>query len=148
MVSSTSAYIDVRLGGRSGCSACDAGRGCGAGVFGRMLHNRPVQMTFENTVQAQVGQAVTVGLPETLFLTLALRFYLYPLLAALAGAVAGHWAASRLGAGTGWTDAAALGGGLAAAWLMMKVIRAIPMEFSERPAVHLLGIVMTQNSEC
>ncbi|MEJ2385650.1 MAG: hypothetical protein P8Y54_14930 [Xanthomonadales bacterium] len=36
--------VRVRLGGTSGCTTCDAGRGCGAGVFGRLLQRRPVEL--------------------------------------------------------------------------------------------------------
>jgi sigma-E factor negative regulatory protein RseC len=80
----------VRLGGRSGCAACDAGRGCGAGVFGRLLRRRPVVLPLGNAVGAQRGQAVIVGLPESWFLSLVARFYLYPLVAGLVGASLGH----------------------------------------------------------
>lgn len=113
-----------------------------------MLQNRPVEMTFENTVSARVGQAVTVGLPEALFLSLAVRFYLFPLLAGLAGAVAGHWAASRWGASAGWVDAAALIGAVVVAGLLTRMVRSRPTEFPEQFAVHLLNIVNPQNSEC
>lgn len=133
--------ISVRLGGTSGCTACDAGKGCGAGVFGRLLQRKPVVMKFDNTLQALEGQAVMVGLPESLFLSLALRFYLYPVLSAIAGAAAGHVVAHYLGATALVMDAAALLAGLAAAYLAVRRIRSAAMEFPGRNTVHLLRII-------
>ena len=36
--------ILVRLGGQSGCRICDAGYGCVAGVFARLLERKPVTL--------------------------------------------------------------------------------------------------------
>ena len=119
--------VSVQLGGTSGCSACDAGKGCGAGVFGRLLQRKPVVMEFDNDLSARPGNAVMVGLPETVFLSLALRFYLYPLLAALAGAATAHFVAYTAG--------------LAAAYLTVRRVRSQGMEFSGRNTVHLLRII-------
>ena len=128
----------VLLGGASGCSACDEGKGCGAGVFGRLLRRRPVEMDLRNTVDANPGQAVVVGLPESLFLALALRLYLYPLLAGMAGAVAGYVLAGGLQAGDFWTDFSALAAAIAAAAAVIYRNRRRRMEFPGDNAVHLL----------
>ena len=102
---------------------------------------RPVRMQLNNTIDADCGQAVMVGLPESLFLRLVLRFYLLPLLAGLVGGLAGHYLAVRFGAGLALSDlltlAFAVLGGLLAVWKN----RAIQSEFSEIPAVHLLRTV-------
>lgn len=138
--------ISVRLGASSGCSACDAGNGCGAGVFGRLLQRKPVTLDFDNTVGASTGEAVVVGLPESLFLALVLRLYLYPLLAGLAGAVLGHLLAGGLD-WTGWVvDLAALGGALIGALLALRLSRQRPVEFSSATAVHLLRKTECQDS--
>ena len=131
-------HVRVRLGGTSGCSACDEGKGCGAGVFGRLLRRRPVDLDFPNTVHAQPGQAVIVGLPESLFLALALRLYLYPLLAAMAGAVAGHVLAGALRASDLWTDVSALAAAVAAAAAVVFRNKRHNIEFSRDKTVHLL----------
>ena len=130
--------VSVQLGGTSGCSACDAGKGCGAGVFGRLLQRKPVVMEFDNDLSARPGNAVMVGLPETVFLSLALRFYLYPLLAALDGAATAHFVAYTAGLGVVATDIVA---GLAAAYLTVRRVRSQGMEFSGRNTVHLLRII-------
>jgi sigma-E factor negative regulatory protein RseC len=137
--------VQVRLGGRSGCAACDAGRGCGAGVFGRLLRRRPVVLSLRNPIGAEQGQPVVVGLPESLFLSLITRFYLYPLLAGLVGAVLGHYVSGKLHPGTAVADAVTLTGallaGMAAVWRNRKWSR----EFSDLVDVHLLRVVDERN---
>ena len=133
--------VRVRLGGTSGCRACDAGRGCGAGIFGRLLLRRPVELDFENQLGAGIGQAVMVGLPEAMFLRLVLRLYLLPLLAGLAGAVAGHYLVYKAGLPEAAVDLGALAGGLLSAWLVISRSVRNPTELTGVPAVHLLRIV-------
>ena len=133
--------VNVRMGGTSGCSACDAGRGCGAGIFGRLLQRRPVELEFDNHLGAETGQAVIVGLPESMFLSLVLHLYLFPLLWGLAGAVAGHYLSYRAGLPGGAVDLVALAAGIGAAWLVIKRNTGNRTEFTEDSAVHLLRIV-------
>ena len=102
-------WVGVRIGAASGCPACDLGKGCGAGVFGRLLRRRPVQLQLHNVIGAQPGQAVTVGIPERLFVQLVCVLYLFPLLAALAGMAIGHY----LGIRAGWNNLALDGAALA-----------------------------------
>lgn len=138
---------EVRLGGRSGCVTCDAGKGCGAGVFSRLLKRRPLELKLSNSIGAKQGQAVIVGLPEQLFLGLILRFYLLPLLAALAGAAIGHYLSWRLGASPGWNDFSALIGAVFAGALAFQRTRTVTPEFFAGPVVHLLRVVGTNGPE-
>jgi len=137
----------VRLGGQSGCPACDAGRGCGAGLFGRLLRRRPVILDLENRVHARPNQAVTVGIPEALFLRLVSRLYLLPLLAGLLGAIAAHLLATRLGAGPGvadaWTLAGVVAGGAAAIYHGRKRAGEFPASF----IVHILRTAHSRNPD-
>lgn len=139
-VSRSGGRVTVRLGGKSGCAACEAGRGCGAGVFGKMLRRRAVELDFDNHVGARRGQAVIVGVPESLFLGLVMRFYLLPLLAGLAGAAFGHYLAGILGAGTAGRDVIALLAGLAGGAVVLRHARSRPTEFPPGSAVHLLRV--------
>lgn len=116
-------------------------------MFGRLLQRKPVVMTFENSIAAEAGQAVIVGLPESLFLSLVLRLYLFPLLAGLFGAVLGHLLASRLSVGPAWTDISTLAVALVAAGWVIRRNRYRPVEFSQKTAVHLLRIVECKVSE-
>lgn len=80
----------VRVGAASGCPACDAGKGCGAGVFGRLLQRKPVVLNLANRIAARDGDVVRVGIPERVFLVLVTRLYLLPVVMGLAGAAIGH----------------------------------------------------------
>jgi len=109
-------------------------------VFGKLLKRRAVELEFDNRVGARSGQAVIVGVPEALFLGLVTRFYLFPLLAGLAGAGLGHYLGWRLGIGAGWSDALALLAGLlAGAWVLRRG-RAGQADFSRGFTVHLLRV--------
>ena len=135
----------VRLGGKSACTACNAGKGCGAGIFGRLLKRKPVVLELQNGPGARVGQSVMVGLPETLFLRLVFKFYLFPLLAGLAGAVIGHYISVKLQAGPVASDGLALlGAVLAGAFALIwnrQGMEKPSAEFPRKITVHLLRVV-------
>lgn len=116
-------------------------------MFGRLVQRKPVEMDFENTVGATAGQAVVVGLPEILFLSLALRLYLYPLLAGLLGAVAGYALASKMHVAGGWIDLSTLASAIIAAAWVLRRNRSRPVEFPQKVAVHLLRTVECKVSE-
>jgi positive regulator of sigma E activity len=80
----------------AGCPACAAGKGCGAGVFGRLTRRKPMLLVLDGQSGLEPGQAVVVGIPEALFLRLLLQLYLAPVLAGLAGAALGHYLAVLL----------------------------------------------------
>jgi len=116
--------VSVRIGASAGCPTCEAGKGCGAGIFGRLLRRSPVQVELPNTLGVSQGQMVTVGIPEQEFLRLLFKFYFLPLVSGLAGAVVGHRLAGSLEAGAAMTDAitfiaGACGGGMAL-WLTRR----------------------------
>jgi len=141
----------VRFGGSSGCAACDAGKGCGAGIFGRLLQRKPVVLDLHNNPGALVGQAVMAGLPETLFLRLVLSFYLYPLLAGLAGAIIGHYVSVKLSAAPATTDGFALLGAVLAGTMALlwkrKGHRESAVDFPGEIGVCLLRAVNPAISE-
>jgi sigma-E factor negative regulatory protein RseC len=143
-VSNGRAY--VRLGGTSGCSNCDAGKGCGAGVFGRWLKKSPVTLELENGVNARQGQPVVVGLPEALYLRLISRLYLFPLLAAIAGAAIGYYLSVFNGIGPASTDMLTLLSGFAGGAAIIWWNRNDSREFSESIIVHLLRIIEIHES--
>jgi sigma-E factor negative regulatory protein RseC len=130
----------IRVGPESGCPACAAGKGCGAGIFGRLLKRRPVVLRLENAIGARRGDIVRVGIPERLFLGLVTRLYLLPLLAALAGAAIGHHLGEMVSV-QGWVlDAAALAGALTG--ILLALPRAgTGTEWLEQDMVRLLGPV-------
>jgi sigma-E factor negative regulatory protein RseC len=147
VIAAAGGRASVRLGGQSGCAACDAGRGCGAGVFGRLLRRRPVVLEFDNHVGARCGQAVLIGVSEQWFLRLAMRFYLVPLLAGLAGAAVGHHLSLMLQTGTAGRDLLALAGAGAAGAAALWWSRFRPPALPDSRVVRLLRVADDTNSE-
>lgn len=131
----------VQIGARSGCQACDAGKGCGAGVFGRLLRNRPVTVTMPLTPGASPGDPVRVGIPEQAYLYLVLRLYALPLIAGLSGAVAGYALCNALEVEHGLNDMGTLLAGLMAACLAVLWNRRALREFPTQTAVNFEGAV-------
>lgn len=120
----------VRLGGQTGCAACDAGRGCGAGLFGRLLRRNPVDLVVDNLAGAHPGDVVTLGIPDRRFLGMTAWLFMLPLLAGLAGAVLAMTlvpATFQAGARDAFT---ALGGMVAAAVAWAIAHRRLPRQVS------------------
>jgi len=137
----------VRLGGKAGCSACDAGRGCGAGLFGRMLRRRPVVLSFDNDLQALPGQSVIVGLREAWFLTLVTRFYLFPIVAGLVGGAIGHYVSGELLLEASATDGLTLLAAVLAGAIALWRNRHWSMAFTGSSGVHLLRVLPGQEPD-
>lgn len=116
--------IWVRLGSQTGCTACDNGNGCGAGVFAKLLQRKPVVLELaRNDMSVEPGQMVTLAFSEQVYLKLVFASYGWPLLAALAGAFAGHGLATWLQVGPALIDMAALTGGVLAGGFVMRLIK-------------------------
>lgn len=73
-----------------------------------MLRRKPIEMELPNSIGASEGQAVQLGLSESLYLKLVFRLYGWPLIAALVGGAAGFSIAGLFDAGTGLKDIATL----------------------------------------
>jgi len=129
----------VLLGASVGCPVCAAGRGCGAGVFGRLIARKPMSLELDNPLQLQVGQSVQVAITEAFFMGLLLRLYILPLLAGLAGAALGHYLADRY-AMQGWTqDGLALLGAVFLAGLTLLMNPGRRLQHIVKDRVSLLG---------
>lgn len=116
--------ILVRMGSQSGCTACDNGNGCGAGVFAKLLQRKPVVLELErNELSVKPGQMVTLAFPEQVYIRLVFASYGWPLLAALAGAFTGHGFGVWLQWGPGAIDMMTLLVGLLAGGFTMRLIK-------------------------
>jgi sigma-E factor negative regulatory protein RseC len=116
--------IWLRLGSQSGCSVCDKGNGCGAGVFAKLLQRKPVVLELPGrNIDAKPGQMVTLAFPEQVYLKMVFAYYGYPLIAALVGALIGYSIGSELGLSAVMIDAATLASGVLAAFLMMRGLK-------------------------
>lgn len=139
----------VRVGGTSGCAVCDAGRGCGAGIFGRMLRKRPVEVRVINRIGANEGQAVQLGISERKYLELVFCLYAWPVIAGLLGAAIGFALASRLGLAGGLADLWALVPAVLCGGLALVRGRRKLGEFPLGDAVHLMSVAASdQASKC
>jgi sigma-E factor negative regulatory protein RseC len=99
----------VRIGSQTGCTACDNGKGCGAGLFAKLLRRKPVVLELaRNDIEIEQGQMLTLSIPENIYIKLVFVSYGWPLLAALAGAIAGHSLCSWLQLGPVLNDAGTL----------------------------------------
>ena len=116
--------IWVRLGSQSGCSACDNGEGCGAGLFARLLRRQPAIIELaRNNMDIEAGQMLTLAFPEQVFIKLVFASYGWPLLGALAGAFTGYSLSARLQFGPVMIDLATLVAALLAGGFVMRLIR-------------------------
>lgn len=114
----------VRVGSQTGCSACDNGQGCGAGVFAKLLQRKPVVLELPcQNEDLRVDQMATLSFPEQLYLKLVLASYGWPLLAALVGGWAGFALMNKFLLNGFLLDAATLSSGLLAAVLVMRLIK-------------------------
>ena len=129
------------MGSVSGCPACDAGQGCGAGIFGRLLRNRRVDVRIENRIKAVPGQAVKIGIGEHSFLGLVFRLYVWPLIAGLLGVIIGFVIATYVGVTGLYADLTGLVTGVASGGLAMLLSRRQLREFPYRDEVHLIEVV-------
>ena len=113
-------FVLVQIGGQTGCAACDEGKGCGAGLFGKLLNRKPVELLLPNQNNVKAGQAVQLGIAETLFMKLLFRLYAWPLFAGLAGAMGGFALASNFGLSAGSQDLATLLGAVLSGSLVLN----------------------------
>ncbi len=143
--------VTILLGTRTGCPSCDAGKGCGAGLFGRLISRKPItlELTLESPLETAPekeghlplipGQAVLIGIPEAFFLRLLVRFYLLPVLAGLLGAVLGHALAGALQWAAAGQDLLAALGALFFAALALLIRRNRNQTQLGEQALHIRG---------
>ena len=116
--------IWVRMGSQSGCTACDSGNGCGAGVFAKLLQRKPAIIELpRQQVDVKPGQMVTLAFPEQVYLKMVLAYYGWPLVVALMGAAAAYGFGTWLQLGMVTLDVITLLGGLLAGGIFMHALK-------------------------
>lgn len=80
----------------SSCGNCAVKAGCGTAVLSRVIGNKVARMRAINTVQARVGDTVTIGLKEAAMLKGSVAVYLVPLLFMLLFAISGKVIAGQM----------------------------------------------------
>ncbi len=72
---------------QSGCERCDAGQGCGGGVFAKLFGNKQFRIKIDNTLNAVVHEKVVIGIPENAITAGSFLVYLSPIF----GMIMGGW---------------------------------------------------------
>ncbi len=73
----------------STCGACNVRKGCGTAVLAKILGQRRIHLRVLNRINARVGDAVVIGIPESALVRGSLAVYAAPLAGLFAGAIAG-----------------------------------------------------------
>ncbi|MBE9548915.1 MAG: SoxR reducing system RseC family protein [Proteobacteria bacterium] len=92
----------VRVGATTGCPTCESGKGCGGGIFARLVPKKPVTLEvpiLTDSPRVAVGQQVMLGLPDVFFLRWTGVMFGLPLLFGLAAAGLVQWGLNTRAAG-------------------------------------------------
>lgn len=92
--------ITIQTQLKNSCASCAQKSHCGTGVIARAVASRShnVELALNSaTGQLKPGQQVKLGIPEADLVRASAMVYLLPLIALIAGALAGHWLLPALG---------------------------------------------------
>ncbi|MCH8497096.1 MAG: SoxR reducing system RseC family protein [Marinobacter sp.] len=91
-------YAWVQTIRQSACASCQARHACGQRALAAVTAGRANQVRVINTLNAEVGDDVTLGIDERMLLKASLAVYAWPLLTMLAAALLGQalWPAEEL----------------------------------------------------
>lgn len=95
-------YALLQTQRRSACQSCSVKQGCGTSVLSRVVGQRSTQLRVLNTLSAQVGDEVIIGLEENALVQGSLLVYSVPLLMLLLFAVLGEYWAKNHGLASEW----------------------------------------------
>ncbi len=68
---------------QSACGSCAANKGCGTSLLSKVVGRKFTQFQADNSVNANVGDTVIVGIPEDALLKGSMVMYLIPIVAML-----------------------------------------------------------------
>jgi len=77
---------------QSTCGQCQVRKGCGTGLLAKHVGQRFSRIAVKTDEQFEVGQQVTVSIPEQALLSGAFMMYLVPILLMFAAAALTRWA--------------------------------------------------------
>lgn len=86
----------------SACQSCRVRGGCGQRMMAEMAGNRKLHINLDNSIAAQAGDQVTLGIAEQALLRASVVVYLVPLIGLLAGALVGDQLFRLSDGGTAW----------------------------------------------
>ncbi len=80
---------------KSSCGSCSANKACGTGIVANYLKPKTVTFNIKNTINAQIGDQIVVGINERIFLFGSFLMYILPLLFILCFALIGDYVAKQ-----------------------------------------------------
>lgn len=97
---------------QTACGACSANKGCGTHVISKVVGNRRNRVRVLNTINAEIGDRIIVGLEEGALVKGSLALYFVPLLGLFGGGAFGGVLFSNFEKAytDGWQILFALGG--------------------------------------
>ncbi|GAA0849274.1 hypothetical protein GCM10009113_28600 [Marinobacter szutsaonensis] len=95
----------------SACQSCSARSGCGQRALASVTGGRANQILVANSINARVGDEVTIGIEEQALLGASMLVYAIPLGAMVLGTIAGHNLSGGSDGGAMLGAAAGLAGG-------------------------------------
>ena len=72
---------------KTACGLCGKTSGCGNAIWGKIFAHKMTSFKAQNSIDAQVGQAVIVGIDESAVMKSALLLYIIPLVTMFIGAI-------------------------------------------------------------
>ncbi|NVD07497.1 transcriptional regulator [Vibrio sp. JPW-9-11-11] len=114
--------VELSCEQQTSCSSCSSQKSCGTGIVTKAVGNKSLHWHLVTDKAVEPGQVVEIGLPEKSVLQSAALVYLVPLLAMIAGALAGQWwLAPMLSMGEGLVIAVSILATLGGIWLAKRL---------------------------
>lgn len=112
--------VRLATASQTGCARCDAGEGCGGGVFGKLIRHRLRGLLLDDHGLAlQPGQHVVLGIESGVFIKATALVYMLPLLGLLGAALLARMG----GVADAWIALSGVAGLIAGAWLGPRIRR-------------------------
>ena len=89
VVSISKGMAEVSVTPQSACGSCSASSGCGTSLIASLFPERNSRFKVKNSLDAQIGEQVTIGLHESALQSASLILYLIPLAGLIFGAMGG-----------------------------------------------------------
>ena len=96
VVSADKGFVSVETSSSTGCGSCQSSASCGTGLLSTLFGGKSRTLRIRNTVDAQTGDTVTIGLNRLALVIASLMIYVLPLLMLITGAIIGEWLATVL----------------------------------------------------
>ena len=121
VVSSSKGIAEVAVLPQSACGSCSASNGCGTSLIASLFPERNSRFKVKNTLGAQKGEQVVIGLHESALQSASLILYLVPLAGLIFGAMAGIYLSQDVFHSTSELPGILLGfSGMGAGFILVK----------------------------